>query len=208
MIRELLGEPDERRPNPRYPTHAHMRLYLLSRVEEAERTDAFFELLDQSEKRKEAGVKAGAKARETRLARTTSQVEGLEIVLPKLEQDELIRQACESYNAWAESQGAERERATPQRDEWFLQHISVNFLRHGVPGYRELYGSLLKQPGAAEGRRQLDERIYQAIARMYPDLTAACETQNKRKLFPTPKEQAAREKAAARRQEAKQKKRR
>lgn len=207
MVRELLGEPDERRPNTRYPTRAELRLYLLERVEEAERTDAFFELLDQSEKRKAAGAKAATKTQATRLAQTTGQVEGFEIVLPELESGELVRLACESYNAWVTSQGAEREPATPERDEWFLQHISVNFLRHGVPGYRELHGRLLRQPGASEGRRRLDERIYQTIARKYPDLTAACESQNQRKLFPTPKEQAAREKAAMRRQEARQKKR-
>jgi len=208
MVRELLGEADERRPNTRYPHHADMHLYLLSRVEEVERTDAFFELLDQSEKRKEAGAKAGAKAKEARLARTTSQVEGLEIVLPNLEADELIRQACQNYNAWAEAQGAERERATPERDEWFLNFISVNFLRYSVPGYRELYDGLHKQPGAAEGRRRLDERIYQTIAQTHPHLFVECERQNKRKLFPTPQQQAARERMAVQREEAKKKKRR
>ena len=208
MVRELLGEADERRPNRRYPERPDMYLYLLERVEDVERTDAFFELLDQSERRKEAGEKAAQKAKETRLTRTVSQVEGLEIVLPRLEPDELIRRACESYNAWIVAEDAEREPATPEGKEWFLKIISVNFLRHSVPGYRELYDGLHRQPGAAEGRRRLNERIYQAIARMYPDLEEECERQNKRLLFPTPKQQAARERMAAQRQEAKKNKRR
>lgn len=207
MIRELLGEADERRPNQRHLHHADLHLYLVGRVEEAERTDAFFALLDQREKRKEAGVKAGIQAAEVRLARVTSQVEGLEITLPRVEPDELIRQACDSYNAWAKGQGAEREPATPQGDEWFLTFISVNFLRYGAPGYRELYDRLHKQPGAAEARRRLDERIYQTIAQTSPEFFQECERQNERKLFPTPKPQAARERMAAQRKEAKNKRR-
>lgn len=208
MIRELLGEPDERRPSQRHPERADLCLYLLERVDDAERTDAFFERLDRSEKRKDAGTKAGAKAVQTRLARMMGQVEGLEIALPTWERDELIRQACTSYNAWVTAQGAEREPATPQRDEWFLTFISVNVLRHGVQGYQELYDSLRRQPGAAAARRRLDERIYHTIAQTYPELTLECERQNKRKLFLTPQQQAQRERLARQRQEAKQTKRR
>lgn len=203
MIRELLGAADERRPNTRYPTRPDFQLYLLERVEDAERTDAFFELLDQSERRKECGLKAAKTAKKTaglRLAKTQARVEGLEIVLPNVSPSEMIDQACVSYNAWIKQTSAEREPATPQSSVWLLNVASVKFLQHSVPGYRELYDQLWKQPGAAQGRRRLDERIYQKIALTYPNLTETCEQQNKRKLFPTPKQQALRERQQAARQ--------
>ena len=43
MIDQLLGEADETAPNPHYPTAAPMQLYALTRVLEAESTDAFTE---------------------------------------------------------------------------------------------------------------------------------------------------------------------
>ena len=200
MIRELLGAADERRPNHRYPTRPDFQLYWLDRVEEAERTDAFFELLDQSEARKNRGLKAAEKSKPQRLARTQGQVEGLAIVLPDLPAQELIRRACASYNAWAVEKGVERVPATPQSPVWFLDLVSVKFLRHSVPGYHALFDQLWKQPGAAEGRRRLDERIYQTIALAHPALAEECERQNKRKLFPTPKQQALRERQRIARQ--------
>lgn len=203
MIRELLGEPDAREENP-YSAKHELCLYLLERVEEVERSDTFFELLDRSEKYKELGAKGAAKGKATRLARLQSQVEGLEIVLPKLEPEELIQQACDRYNAWVKSNDVEREPATPEGNAWFLSFISVNFLRHEVPGYRDLYDSLRNQLGADEGRRRLDERIYQTIAQTYPTLTEECERQNKRKLFPTPKQLAARDRAKVQREKAKE----
>lgn len=208
MIRELLGEPDERRPNPRYSGRADYLLYLLERVEEAERTDAFFELLDQSERRKDRGAVAGVKTAEQRLAKIQAQIEAFDIVLPDLTPDELVLQSCASYNAWAVSNGLERKPITPKSDSQALTMVRVSFLLHATPGYRELFAKLWKQPGAAEARRRLNERIYQVIATTYPEFTVECERQNKRKLFPTPKQQAQRERMSVARRDAKREKRR
>jgi hypothetical protein len=54
MIAQLLGDPDERQPNPHYPdTGAPMRLYLRRRVEQAEATPKFEQWLNRIRARRE-----------------------------------------------------------------------------------------------------------------------------------------------------------
>ena len=66
MIHKLLGEPDKVAPNPHYRTAAPMRLYLVGRVEQAEKTCWFA--------RRKPDVwrqKAAAKATQTKIRNIT-----------------------------------------------------------------------------------------------------------------------------------------
>lgn len=188
MVRELLGEPDARPPNRNYPDRAPLRLYNLERVEEAERTDAFFELLDQSEARKDAVQKG----KDAQRVRTLAEVEALDIQVPVLELEDLVVRSIERYNAWVYEQGEDRPGITLRSTGEDVMRVVVHYLRFTTPGYQELRAKLLHRTGAREARRRLNERMFQAIAEAYPDLEEECERQNRRPLRsePNPDEEA------------------
>lgn len=178
MVRELLGEPDATPPNRNYPGYAPLRLYDLERVEEAERTDAFFELLDQSEARKDAAQKG----KEAQRVRTLAEVEALEIRVPRLELEDLIVESIERYNAWVSEQGEDRPYVTLDSHLDDIRRVMVHYLRFTAPGYQDLHTKLMRRTGAREARRRLNERVYQVIAEVYPELEGECERQNRRRL--------------------------
>ena len=59
-IRQFLGEPDDREPNPHYPRGAPMQLYDLDRVERVETTDAYQTFNAGARRHKAAGNRAAA----------------------------------------------------------------------------------------------------------------------------------------------------
>lgn len=172
MIQDLLGEPDARPPNRAYPDHAPLRLYDLERVEEAERTDAFFEFLYQSEARKEAREKSKPR----RVARIMAEVETFDIQVPILEPGPLLTQAVESYNAWAEERGAHEAMITPHSGDVLLLRAVVHYLRFNTPGYSDLYKKLKRRTGGREACHRLTERVFEAIIKVYPfeDIEEVC----------------------------------
>lgn len=196
MIRKLLGEPDEQRQPPDDPAGKPYRFYLAERVEAQEQTVAFKELLQQARERSEAAKKRQAGGQQ----KLAAEVESFEIQLPEVRGEQLRHLAREQYNTWAASVG--RELLPEERAAWGDDFAQVQFLRRNAEGTNGLYQSLLKKPGAAALRRRLSERILQTIALAYPELRAECERQNKRKLFPSKAEKAARDKLTAARKEA------
>ncbi len=175
MIRELLGEPDARPQNRSYPSRPPLKLYDLERVEEAERTDAFFELLDQSEARKDSAQKG----KDAQRMRILDEVEGLDLQVPRLELRHLVTESIERYNAWVDEQGADRPYVTVHSHVLDVMRVMVHHLRFTTPGYSEMQQKLLRRTGAREARRRLNERMFQAIAGLYPELAEECKRQNR-----------------------------
>jgi hypothetical protein len=56
MIRDYLGEPDAKRPNPRYRTAAPMKLYLAERADAAEASPEWVERKMRGATRRAAGL--------------------------------------------------------------------------------------------------------------------------------------------------------
>lgn len=175
MIRELLGEPDARPQNRSYPSRPPLKLYDLERVEEAERTDTFFELLDQSEARKDSAQKG----KDAQRLRILMEVDALDLQIPRMEMKYLAIEAVERYNDWVDDQGADRPYVTLHSHVMDVMRVMVHHLRFTTPGYPEMQQKLLRRTGAREARRRLNERIFQAIARLYPELADECQRQNR-----------------------------
>ena len=66
MIRDLLGEPDATKRNPRYASAAPMALYAVERVKTAEATEAFRSRLEQAEAAHAARSQAQRRVMETK----------------------------------------------------------------------------------------------------------------------------------------------
>lgn len=172
MIRGLLGEPDDTRPNPRYVKAAPMRFWLAERVEEAESTDAFRARLAKAQSRSKSG-KATARAKEAALHEELAKIR---VTVKTMGLDAARRSAIASYNAhhaddpdmWA----------SRDSDRAFLDRITVNYLRHERTSYDELGEALAGRIGRQSGHALLRNRILDEIARRYPDLADECRAQS------------------------------
>lgn len=60
-----------------------------------------------------------------------------------------------------------------------VMRVMVHHLRFTTPGYQEMQQKLLRRTGAREARRRLNERVFQTIAELYPELAEECRRQNR-----------------------------
>lgn len=179
LIRDFLSEPDETRPNPRYRVAgAPVRLYRLSRVEEAEAVEEFKARLEKARVRSAAGKKAAGKKREELKAL----IAGVVINVERRPLDQVRAEAITHYNernsalSWRYPY-REYGYATPNSDHDFLERITVNYVRHELTAYDGLWQSLYGQVGRDEAYILLRDRVLAAIAETYPDLADECRSQ-------------------------------
>jgi hypothetical protein len=172
MVRDLLGEPDKRRPNPFFRSGAPMGLWLAARVAAAEADPAFGERKAKAGQRSAASSGVAARKRADLVALAAS----VPVEVPRLPRDALVRRACASYNAWHEG-GLGHEPATPASDPAFLARIMVNCLRHELSGYEVQLDALLGRVGRAAAGQVIRGRVYAAIGEAYPYLAAECARQ-------------------------------
>lgn len=171
MIRKFLGEPDAMRPNPHYKCAAPMKLYELKRVERTERSKKYQAEKEASAQRRQSAAKGVATKREKSIqfART------VEINVPLMDYNELLKKACWSYNEWHQydRRGYFNEDFIPARvdsDPDFLHRITINYLRHECTSYEQQLYKLFGKTGVHEAHDILQERINDEICRVYPEL--------------------------------------
>ncbi len=181
MIKLFLPEPDLFVTNPVYRSGPKMRLYLLSRVEEIEKTDAFLAAAANSEKRK----KSARKAVDTKLKKLKQYIDNMDIKVPVIDLKKLFRKACQHHN----HQKNQMQYSFPSiyadfipanlkySDENFLFRISVNYLRHQLTRYENELKKIVGKTGASEGYIEIKRKVLDAIAQAYPDLAEECQRQ-------------------------------
>src|SRR5579862_5460503 len=94
LIKKFLGNPDITKPNPYYSSAAPMGLYSLARVEEIEQSTIWEQQLYKTQLRKQSAEKAVQTKRQNLL----TALENLQIVVPYMLEDNLIKEACKHYN--------------------------------------------------------------------------------------------------------------
>jgi len=178
MIRDLLGDADQTRPNP-YSGKAPMRLWSLRRIQEAEASPGFAERQATAKRRSVASASAADRKREELL----DQIYQVPVSVPLMDRDRLIYRACQHYNeraAWRDGEWT----ANPDADEGFLYRITVNYLRHELTDYEAELDSLRGLIGRAEASRLIRARILGAIAEAYPWLAGECRRQKAERPHP------------------------
>ena len=128
MVRDLLGEEDQRRRNPFYRKAAPMRLWSLDRVIAAESEAAFAERQAAIARRRDA---ARAAARE-RARKLCDWAQTVRIRVDGMPAGVAMARAIKSYN---DSHYLEGEEAGPWSDDALLARITVNYLRHKSTPY-------------------------------------------------------------------------
>jgi hypothetical protein len=122
------------------------------------------------------------KAVQTKMQKMVQYVAALQITVPVIDHDVLTQRACEHYN-WRQAERAERHgdwdwhSATPQSDGFFLERITVNYLRHVHSRYESELATIFGRVGVREGYLALAEKVYTAIAAAYPHLAGECARQ-------------------------------
>ncbi len=174
MVRDLLGEPDQLRGNPVYRTAPPMRLWSAVRVADAEANPGFTARRSRAQNRSASSAKAADRKRDELLEK----VSAVEVSVPQMSWDALVRCACEHYNALQLTRGRyDYDRAAPDSNPAFLERIVVNYLRHELSDYEPELAKLFGQVGRADATSVVRERVYDAIAGAYPDLAEECDRQ-------------------------------
>lgn len=179
LIRRYLGEPDQRVTRYLYATQ--VRLFALSRVEEAEARADF-----QADRERAIQHKlAAARAVETKRRKMAEHLAALRAEVPVLDRDELVARACEHYNSRKYNQWERRgysddfyfREATPDSDPTFLERICVNYLRHALSDYERQLEQVAGKVGVACAYESISSTVYNAISAAHPWLAEECERQ-------------------------------
>lgn len=173
LIQEFLGTPDSVKPNPHFKSAPPMLLFLLDRVDKIEQTDEFKTQKVGTNKRK----KAAQKAVETKRQQLWEWLNTVEIEIPIINREELIRQACRHYNDRRLDKDVGGLAATPQSDPKFLERISVNYLRHCLTKYEEHLDNMSGKVGFDDGYKEIRRKIFCKIAEKYEWLEEECKRQ-------------------------------
>jgi hypothetical protein len=176
LISRFLGDPDELRTNPHYRSGPQMRLYRTERVEQAEASAEFRNAQDCRKAKREAAQMALA----TKKKKLNEYVEAVEIEVPRLPKAELIRRACENYNAGLVDDTRDRPRAYPNSDPEFLERVCVNYLRHVLTQYEEHLEEIAGKVGMRDAYQKLKSKVLDAIWDEYDWLRFECWRQEDR----------------------------
>lgn len=174
MVRQYLGDPDAI-VHIRGTSH-DMHLFDAERVERVEAEPTWSERADQAARRSAAGKACADK----KAAETTEWARAVEIKVPLMPMEELFDRARESYESLWASRG--EERYADGDNEAFLQRIAVNYLRHECSRYEHLLTSTKGEVARREAQEIIGERVLDAIANQYPELSDECFSQQVRRL--------------------------
>jgi len=172
----FLGEPDKTAVNPHYKCAAPVKLYLLTRIEEAEKSEVYQRFVKESDNRKEGSKKA----LETKKAQPLEYVQRCQILIWREHYEKILADALREYNSFQENvaykQGRNKYKPiTINSHSSLLDRILVDYLRNLFsPFERELENRFGKIVSINKARKALDKKIYGEISRAYPELKDEC----------------------------------
>lgn len=179
MIKRFLPNPDEIKPNPIFRSASAMKLYSIDRIQNIEITEEFKNYKNRAIKFKSSSKKSVETKRENAL----NWVSNLNISIPVIERNNLIKLAVDHYNQIQfdrDSCGLSSNlcSATTKSDLSFLERISVNYLRHCMTDYDYFLETMYGRVGINDIYFKLRDRIFQEISNKYPWLKQECKRQN------------------------------
>ncbi len=168
----FLSEPDLEMENPHYKNAAPMKLYLIRRVEEIEKTEGFIDFKSKSLHR----TTRAKKAVKTKRDRLIEQVKEWKIDLKRENLQTITNEAIVHYNkrkeciAFEKLHGCDFTPASSQSDRIFLRRIITNYLRHQLSNYEEQLERIFGKVGTREAYKIVRGKINKKIFEVYPEL--------------------------------------
>jgi len=173
-IIQFLGCADKEKPNPHYKKASPMKLYLVERVENIEKSIEYQTFVSSNQGR----ITGAKKASITKYEKLMNIISKWEIVVPIFSEEEVTAKAIQAYRDFHIFDEVQTETFGHE----FLQRISVNYIRHEMSTYDEKLIQLFGKVGKQDGYDLLNEKIYESIAVAYPNLRQECYRQLYRKL--------------------------
>lgn len=175
LIKNFLGEPDYIQPLGKY---CEEHRYFLPRIEKTEKLDDFKTAQEKYLARRNAGTQAAKTQSEKRIEAARTMI----IRVRRLPEDEVLQRAIDHFNSrrfrrytddWDDAP-YESPAADEDSDQYFLQRITVNYIRHNLTSYDH---HLFKQRGRIGGDEAVPiirRRVFEEIACAYPHLEEEC----------------------------------
>lgn len=189
LVKQFLGEPDALKPNPHYREAAPMQLYASARVLEAESQEEWKQAKARASLRSQASKRVAAR----KAAELVEQASQMRITVHRLPTETVIEQAIASYNAhtWeiAWRHGDAWEKASESSDPDFLLRITVNYMRHHLTSYDTHLEQVAGQIGVRQAGKVIRHRIYDEIAKAYPEYAEECQRQLQARYGASPEKQ-------------------
>jgi hypothetical protein len=159
IIKKMNLLPDKLTKNPRYNKAAPMKLYLISRIEEIEKTEQFSDLSVKSQSRK----KSAEKAVETKIAKLYKYVETVPIEIEYVPEPQVTLDAINAYNDWHDFDYNYVNPVSLDSDEMFLTRIRGNYIRHNLTNYDEILAEIKGHTGIKEVYPDLKRKVMSRI---------------------------------------------
>jgi hypothetical protein len=102
-------------------------------------------------------------------------IDVMEIAVKTLPPDQLLDEAIADFNRRADERS---DAAGRDSDSSFLDRIQVNYVRHCLTSYDDAIRETVGKVGERAAVERLRERVYKAIAAVYPDLEQECDLQH------------------------------
>ena len=190
LINKYLITPDLEKPNPHYRSGPMMKLYLITRIEEAEFLEEFKDEYIKVQKRKQSGKKASETHKnklEQYLLEWLANVEQ-NIKIPSMSVEQLLKKAILHYNRlyYEKIIISEKDRISfdindvlinnfidiecEDSDILFLRRISTNYLRHSFNDYDLLLEETNIKYWKQEAYLKMKNYILDRIVEKYPYL--------------------------------------
>lgn len=148
-----------------------MKVYLEERVMAAEQTPDFIAAQQKLVARKIAADKAVQTKRE----RAISFANSIEISIPVMPWNEVLKNAIKSYNDFHYDlclyRGYDFVPADIHSDPDFLTRICTNYIRHECTNYERQIHRMFGKVGVQEAHDIIQKRINEKILQIYPQIT-------------------------------------
>lgn len=181
LINRFLPEPDDERVNYYNRSGSTMELYLISRVETAERKTDFI----ATQKKAALRSKRMKEIAERKAEELIEQIEEMPITVRIIGEEQLSKDAYEHFilrkcsNIW--SGNSDSSFLNRQAEKEFIERINFNYIRHKLTDYECALANQAKKVGAEAAREIIRARICQIIVDAYPQYTEACRRYLERK---------------------------
>jgi hypothetical protein len=165
IIKKMNVLPDKIAKNPHYLKASPMKLYMVSKIEEFEKSEQFCNLIVKSQSRKEGAKKAV----ETKIAKLYKYVETVSIEIEFVPEPQVTYEAIEAYNIWQENRPSiingnkSYQEATINSDDGFLGRIRGNYIRHNLTNYDDILAEIKGHTGISEVYPDLKNKVMTRI---------------------------------------------
>lgn len=168
LIKCFLDQPDKTKVNPFYKSASPQKLYLVSRVEEIEKSQEFQEKKLIASKRSRAAVDRAEVKRADLVKKVLSSVHVRYISYKKLRSAAISSKI--QYDQVRGNCTADHDKA----EEHHIHRWMVNYARHELSNYDSVREEYFGMVGVHDAAEELRAVVLNKIAELWPELKDAC----------------------------------